>query len=182
MKQTCQIHYIAAAIILAMACCAEAQDADAGKEIETSLGTYFAGVSARDVGGVRAVLASAFSAVEARESAVIHAVNTANDEEIIPVEGNGDIAGLKFAFIKAEVSKTDPSVAVASFRLILPQTEEQLASIKAALATTPASQWSEKVKRRLQQTLADKAMHFDMFAMLARQDGKWKILCMSFPG
>lgn len=181
MKQTRQIRCIVAAIILVIACCAEAQEADAGKEIETSLGTYFASVSARDVGGVRAVLASTFSAVEARESAVIHAVNTANDEEIIPVEGNG-IAGLKFAFIKAEVSKTDPSVAVASFRLTLPQTEEQLASIKAALATTSASKWSEKVKLRLQQTLADKAMHFDMFAMLARQDGKWKILCMSFPG
>lgn len=182
MKQPSRNRFIAAVILVAVASSAQAQLADDSKQIETTLRSYFTSMSSWDAAAVRAVTAKNFTAVEARESAVIHALNTANDEEIIPVAGNDDIASLKFSFIKTDVSQTDPSVAVASFRLILPQTEEQLTSLKAALAKSPAPQWSEKVKKRLQQTLADGAIHFDMFAMLARQEGKWNILCMSFPG
>jgi polysaccharide pyruvyl transferase WcaK-like protein len=28
---------------------------------------------------------------------------------------------------------------------------------------------------------SDRAIHNAMFAMLARQEGQWKIVCMSFP-
>ena len=135
MKRLPQIQFIAAAIFIASLVGAEAQTADANQEIETTLRTYFTRTAARDALGVRAVLAGQFMALEADESARVHIVNTTNYEEILPPKCNDDIASLVFSFTKAEVSTTDPSVAVARFRLTLPQSEEQLAALKTAMAT-----------------------------------------------
>jgi len=160
-----------------------AQDADATKQIEKTLQDYLTAMSARDVDGLRTVLDKQFTAIEAADtSAKVHSVDTSNGKGLLPPKGNDDWDKdkLKLTSVKVEVSATHSSVAMASFVLTFPLSDKSVANFETALKEFPA-EFDEARKKAAMKIIADRAIHNSMFAMLARQDGKWKIVCMSIP-
>jgi len=152
-------------------------------KIQKAIGQFFAATSARDVEKVRAVVAKGFTAVEAaHESAQVYAVDTGDSKKLLPPEGNRDWeeGKIKLSSVKAEISSTHPSVAMASFTLTIPLEADRLADYQALLKRSPEGFGVEQ-RRIIEKIVADRAIHNTMFAMLARQGGQWKIVSMSFP-
>jgi len=174
---------LAIAIITAGLNIAWPQELAATKEIERTLRDYLSSMSTRDVQGLRAVLDKRFVAVEAgREKAGTQVVDTGNPKEMLPPEGNDDWQPnrMKLSSVKAEISATHPSVAMASFILTQPLSEKRIADFQTALKDQP-DRFDEVERKALAKLIADHAVKNAMFAMLARADGKWKIVAMSFP-
>jgi len=170
-------------VIIAALNIVRAEPFDARKEIETTLSDYLTAMSARDVKGLQAVLDKRFVAVEAAdENAKIHVVDTAKGAELLPPEGNDDWekGRIKLSTIEVKISDTHPSVAMASFTLTLPLSDERVADLSTVLRQAPA-EFDEARRKAVAKIISDRAIHNSMFAMLARQDGRWKIAAMSFP-
>jgi hypothetical protein len=183
MKTLCKAKLITLVIVIAGLNVGRAQEADATKEIKKTIRDYFAAMSARDVQGLRAVLDKRFVAVEAADkNAEVHFVDTGNAKELLPPEGNDDWDKdkIRLSSVKAEVSATHPSVAMASFTLTFPLDDQRVAGLEAALKQLPAD-FDESQRKAAARIIADRAVTNAMFAMLARQHGKWKIVCMSLP-
>jgi hypothetical protein len=183
MKRLFTTEFIIVAVLSAGLAAGRAQQADAAKEIEGTIRDYLAAMSARDADGLQAVLEKRFVAVEAgRQKAGSRVVNAANLREILPPEGNNDWHPdkMKLTSVKAEVSPTHPSVATASFVLTHPFTDMEVARFQEALKQPPDA-LDESQRKALAKVVADRAVHNSMFALLARQEGKWKIVCMTFP-
>jgi hypothetical protein len=174
---------IAVVVIIAALSIAQAARTDATQEIEKVIRDYLKAMSARNIKGLQEVLDKRFVAVEAAAmNARVHLMDTANGKALLPPEGNDDWDKdkLKLSSIKAEISASHPSVAVASFTLTFPLTNKRVTELEAALKQAPA-EFDEAQKQAAAKIISDRAIHNSMFAMLARQDGKWKIVCMSFP-
>ena len=99
-----------------------------------------------------------------------------NEEWAKPLWDSGKI---RLSFLKTDISATETSVAVVSFRLALVKDENEIAAANDVLNRMPASE--SAARKRIERMIAERAMHFDLFATLARRDGKWKIVCMSLP-
>ena len=173
--------------IVAIACnlagpgAGRAQAADASKEIESTLRQYYASMKTRDVEGLRSQLASRFIAIEAgRDKAKTQTVDANNPKELLPPEGNKDWLGIELSSVATTVSSTHPTVATASFTLIMPLSEKRVAGMQAALKARPEG-FNEVQRAAISKMIADRAIKSEMFAMLAQQDGRWKIACLSFP-
>lgn len=182
MKSCFKISCIVVAIIAALNV-GHAQESDATGGVEQTIRDYLAAMSARDVEGLRAVLDKRFGMIEASDkNAKVHFVDTDNSKELLPPEGNDDWDKdkIKLSSIKTEVSATHPSVAMASFTLTFPLSDKKIASLETVLKLAPAELDAVR-KKALERMVADRAIHNSMFAMLARQSGRWKIVCMSFP-
>ncbi|MBN9689091.1 MAG: nuclear transport factor 2 family protein [Verrucomicrobia bacterium] len=170
-----------------------AQTTDASKEIEKVIGDYFAAISERDTPAMRKVLAKQFVAMDTvtkggNKSARIGYLDTAADEQILPPEGNKDMAGFRVSALKAEFSDSNPTAAIASFTISRALTEKQLEDFRRAIdpkvftdagVTVPKDY--EVQRARIQKWVSEKHMQFSLLAMLGQQDGEWKIVCMSFP-
>jgi len=183
MKTTVTTKWIAAAILMASLNIGDAQQADATKEIEKALGDFLAAMSVRDVKGLQEVLDKHFVGVEAGDkSAKVWVVDTANGNGLLPPKGNNDWDKdkIKLSSVEAKISTTHPSVAMASFTLTFPLSDKELANLEAAWKDAPP-EFDESRKKAAAKIISDRAIHNSMFAMLARQDGRWKIVCMSFP-
>jgi len=160
-----------------------AQEGGAEREIEKAIGDYLSAMSGRDAKGVQAVLAGTFVAVEAGDKeAKVHLVDPANTRELLPPEGNNDWAKerIRLGSIKATVSETHPSVAMAAFTLTIPLSDPQVTQFESILKDAPAK-LDERQKEAMARIVANRAMHHAMFAMLAREQDRWKILSMTFP-
>ena len=170
-----------------------AQTTDASKEIEKAIGDYFAAISERDTPAMRKVLAKQFVAMDTvtkagKKNARIGYLDTAADEQILPPEGNKDMAGFRVSALKAELSDSNPTAAIASFTISRPLTEKQLEDFRRAIdpktftdAGVTAPKDYEVQRARIQKWVSEKHMQFSLLAMLGQQDGEWKIVCMSFP-
>jgi len=183
MKASFNTKWIMAAVIIASLNVTLAQQAKQEKEIEQAIGDYLIAMSARDVKGLQAVLDKRFVAVEASaKNAKVHFVDTANDKALLPPEGNDDWDkdNIKLSSINATVSVTHPSIAMAAFTLTFPLSDKRVADLEAALKQAPA-ELDGPQRKAAAKIISDRAIHNAMFAMLGRQDGKWKIVCMSFP-
>lgn len=163
-------------------------------EIEKVIGDFFNAISARDASAVRNVLGKRFVAMDVvtesgKKNSRIEFLDTANSEKILPPEGNTDMANLRVSSLKAEFSDSNPTVAIASFVASRPLTDKQLEWFRSTLAIDPKTLDDSgvdpaeyEVKRaRIKKWVSEKEIQFSMLAMLGRQDGKWKIVCMSFP-
>ena len=182
MKTPRKAGYIAAAIIIACLNMTPAQEANTTQEVEKVLEAYLTAMSARDLKGLQAILDKQFVAVKAaQQNAKTYVVDTSDSKALLPPAGNRDWDKMKISSVKAEVSATHPSVAIVSFTLTQPLTEQTRAAYEASLQNPPA-EWGESEKQAAARIIKDKAVHNAMFAMVARRDGKWKILCMSLPG
>lgn len=170
-----------------------AQTTDASKEIEKVIGDYFAAISERDAPAMRKVLAKQLVAMDTvteagRKSARIGYLDTANDEQILPPEGNKDMAGFRVSALRAELSDSNPTAAIVSFTISRPLTEKQLEGFRRAIdsktftdaGVKPPKDY-EAQRARIQKWVSEKHMQFSLLAMLGLQDGEWKIVCMSFP-
>lgn len=160
-----------------------AQETDAAGEVEKTIRAYLRAMSTRDVAGLQAVMDKQFVAVEAGEQkATLHFVDTTSSKELLPPEGNADWNEdkIKLTSFEARISETHPSVAMASFTLTMPMDDEHVASLE-SLAKEMSAELDEGQKKGLAKLIADRAIHMAMFAMLAKVDGQWKIICMSFP-
>jgi hypothetical protein len=170
-----------------------AQTTEPSKEIEKVIGDYFAAISERDTPAMRKVLAKQFVAMDTvtkagKKSARIGYLDTAADEQILPPEGNKDMAGFSVSALRAELSDSNPTAAIASFTISRPLTEKQLEDFRRAIdpktftdAGVTAPKDFEVQRARIQKWVSEKYMQFSLLAMLGKQDGEWKIVCMSFP-
>lgn len=123
---------------------------------------------------------------DGKKNARIEYLDTANNRRILPPEGNDDMAGFRVSSVKAEFSDSNPTAAVASFVITRPLTEKQLESFRRAIdpkrftGVEPPKDY-EVQRARIQKWVSEKRIQFSLLAMLGRQDGQWKIVCMSFP-
>lgn len=183
MKPLFKITCIAAVIVAAALDFSIAQEADLTNEVANTIRDYLAAMSSRDAVRLRSLMEKRLAVIEAdRTNAKIGFIDTSNERELLPPAGNDDWDKdkIKLSSIKSEVSATHPSVAMASFTLTFPLSDERVADIEAALKQMPA-EFDEKASKAAQKMIADRAIHNAMFAMLARQSNQWKIVCMSFP-
>ncbi len=184
MKRPRKAGHITASIIIACLNMSPAQEANRTQEVEKTLEAYLTAMSARDLKGLQAILDKQFVGVKAgQQNAKTYLVDTSNSQALLPPAGNHDWDKdqMKISSVKAEVSATHPSVAIVSFTLTQPLTEQTRAAYEASLQNPPA-EWGESEKQAAARIIKDKAVHNAMFAMVARRDSKWKILCMSLPG
>jgi len=120
--------------------------------------------------------------VEAAGSgARLEVIETDKPEKVLPPPGNEDWRDVKVSDVKAEMSATHPSVAIASFTLVFPLGEKQIAGYRAALKDDLAKRLGDQQRKAIKKMIDDRAVHNAMFAMLARQKGQWKIVCLSLP-
>lgn len=170
-----------------------AQTTDANSGIEKVIGDYFTAISERDAPAMRKVLAKHFVAMDmvtkaGRKSARIGYLDPANDQQILPPEGNKDMAGFRVSALRAELSDSNPTAAIVSFTISRPLTEKQLEEFRKSIdpktftdaGITPPKDY-EPQRARIQKWVSEKRMQFSLLAMLALQDGEWKIVSMSFP-
>jgi len=172
-----------------------AQQADTAKEIEKVIGDFFNAISARDASAVRSVLGKRFVAMDVvtesgKKNSRIEFLDSTNSEKLLPPEGNTDMANLRVSSLKAEFSDSNPTVAIASFVASRPLTQKELEGFRRSLAIDPKTFTDdsgadpavyEVARARIQKWVSEEQIQFSMLAMLGRQDGKWKIVCMSFP-
>ena len=160
---------------------ARAQESAAAKDIESTIRQYFTSMSKRDVEGLRAVLDTRFVAIEAgNPNAKVHVSDTAKAKEMLPPQGNDDWDNVRLSDVKAKTSTTHPSVAIASFTLSFPLDAKTITQYEALLKSNQPK-LDDAQRKILTQLIKDRAIDNSMFAMLAQQRGKWKIICMSFP-
>lgn len=168
------------------------QTTEPAKEIENVIGDYFNAISIRDASALRKVLGKRFvgmdSVTEAgKKNARIAFVDTTNDKEILPPDGNNDMAGFRVSSLRAEFSDSNPTAAIASFIISRPLTEKQLEEFRRTIdpktfKDAGVDLADHKTERaRIQKWVSEKSIRFSLLAMLGRQNGQWKIVCMSFP-
>lgn len=80
----------------------------------------------------------------------------------------------------AKTSATHASVAIASFTLSFPLDKRAITQYE-ALLKSKQPQLNEAQRKALTKSVEEGAIANSMFAMLAKQRGKWKIICMSLP-
>ncbi len=149
------------------------------KEVETTLRRYFTAMSARDLEALRSVLDKRFVAIKAtRQNAQSYVVDTANPQNIVPK--NDDWNDIRVDEVKIELSATHPTVASATFKLVRPMDAQRVAGMETALKENAAS-FNEGERKLIARMIADRASLGSGFAMLARQDGRWKIVSLTFP-
>ena len=149
--------------------------------VERTIRQYYAAMANRDVQKLGAVLDKKFMIVEAdRTDARVALLDSGKSSDLLPPQGNHDWDDLQVSSVKIEISSTHPSVAVASFTLIRPLSAKSVAGLQAALDAAPA-EFDASQRKALAQRIADRAIHFSEFAMLARRDGRWKIVTLSVP-
>ena len=156
---------------------------DTAREVEGTLRRYFEAMGTRDVPALRSVLDQRFVAIEAdREKARTEVVDTSDPKALLPPEGNDDwdASTLRLSNFRVEVSATHPSVATASFTLSFLLDDERVAQLRKTLDEHAAG-LGETEKAALTRMAADRAVANAMFALLAKRDGRWRIVCLSFP-
>ncbi len=172
---------ICAAILLAGLSISEAQPAESAPAIEATIRQYYAAMAKRDMESLRGVLDKKFIVVEAdRANAKVGVLDSGKSSELLPPEGNHDWDDIQISSVKIEISPTHPSVAVVSFTLTQPLDAKSVARLKEALDGA-FGQFDESQRKAVAQRIADRAIHNSEFAMLARRDGKWKIVSLSVP-
>jgi hypothetical protein len=195
MKTSITSTLILVAVFLASPILCRAQQTDPTKEIEKVIGDFFSALSARDASAVRNVLGKQFVAMDVvtqagKKNSRIEFLDTSDDEKVLPPKENNDMAGLRVSSLKAEFSDSNPTVAIASFVASRPLTEKQLEAFTKSLAIDPRTFRDnsavdpavyEAQRARIEKWVCEKQIQFSMLAMLGRQNGKWKIVCMSFP-
>ena len=159
---------------------AEKQTAE--KEIEAAIERFFSLMPERDVEGLQAVLYRPhFLGIEASgQQAQAHLIHTEEPDEILPPEGNDDWDNVRISDVKVRISPTHGSVAMASFTLEAPLDARTIAAYKEMLKSD-AAQLTEAQKKALSKVVDDGAFKSSMFAMLGRQAGAWRIVCITLP-
>ena len=172
---------LCAAILLVGLSVSQAQPADTAPVVEKTIRQYYAAMAKRDVESLREVLDRKFVIVEADQvNAKVGVLDSGKSAELLPPEGNHDWDNIQISSVKIEISPTHPSVAVASFTLTRPLDASSVAHLQEALDTAPA-EFDESNRKAIARRIADRAIHYSEFAMLARRDGKWKIVSISVP-
>jgi hypothetical protein len=170
-----------ATILLAGLHVSYARSEDAAREVESVIRQYYKAMSARDLESLREVLDSRFIAVEAgSEDAKVHVVDTSKISDLLPPEGHPDWQNLQISQVKVEVSGTHPSVATASFIVTQPFDAKKIAALENALKSAPP-EFDDLHRKAAAKLIADRAINNAELAMLARRDGKWKIVTISVP-
>jgi hypothetical protein len=98
------------------------------------------------------------------------------------------LAGFRVSSLRAELSDSNPTAAIASFTISRPPTEKELKNFQEAIdpkkfrdAGIDLPKDYEVQRARIQKWVSDQHIQLSLLAMLGRQDGKWKIVCMCFP-
>jgi hypothetical protein len=165
---------------IACASCAAAEDtADAkspdAEQIAQAVEGFFAATGDRDVIRLRDVVDQSLLIVEAGSKPDVHLFHSPNVTHLLPPHGNDDVKSLKIDRVAANVSATNPTVAMASFRVALPISESQQKELRAMLEAP--NQLTSEAKSQIQGALDG----MEMFAMLVRKDGKWKLVALTVP-
>lgn len=152
---------------------------------------YFDAVTNRDAPALRKVLGKKFVVMHAiteagNKNAHVEFVDTADDSKLLPPEGNDDMHGLQVTSMEVQFSDSNSTAAIASFVVSRSLTKSEMVHFQTLLqhlkATSENRTEPDVDQVRIERMLADEQMRYSMLAMLGRQAGEWKIVCMSFPG
>lgn len=151
------------------------------EEVQEAIEQYFASTSKRDLGGVQAVLSERVMAIEAgKQYSKAQVLDASKPSEILPPEGNDDWDNISIKSLEVQRSATHPSVAMVSFTLSIPLSDESVAQRKTFLKESPV-ELDASQRAELREQVKNRAIHNAMFAMLTRQAGKWKIASITVP-
>jgi len=148
--------------------------------IRAAVEQYFQAMRARDADGVRNLLSSSLTAVEAGKNARVEVINTENAGSLLPPEGNKDWEKITVSDISVSISSTHPSVATVTFGLMMKLGDDEKQGMERMLAAKDVP-ITEEERKRAEKVIKDGGFRSEMFALMAREGGKWKIVAMTMP-
>lgn len=158
---------------------AAAQDPNI-QEIRQVLQRYFDSIARRDSEGIKKVVTTTLMGIEAGRQVKVHILDSERPDKLLPPPGNDDFKNVRISEFSVQVSSTHPSVAMASFVLVLPLTAKQVAQYQQML-NKAGPEFDMKMKELLAKMIRDKAYSASMFALMAKQRDKWRVACMTVP-
>jgi hypothetical protein len=154
---------------------------DQTKEVVAALRGYFKALGERDIAGLQAVTDTRLALITATDqNATVHILETNNEKAVFPPAGNKDWEQTSLESLRTEISATHPSIATISFTLSLPLDAKTVSAHRAILKKPPPDLTAEQ-KKRIEKRIADRAINNSMFAVLARREGKWRVITLSVP-
>ena len=188
--------FVSALLFVACVATIESAKGDVSSEIKETIQRYFDATSARDVPAIQAVLGETFVAIDTiveqgNKNARVRFIDSSKGNELLPPEGNDDVAGLRVTSLTMEIAPSNSTVASVSFVATKPMPDKALKAVQMWLSMDadtvqklqeiePDEYEAERV--RMEKLVAERQLHFSFLAMLVLQDGNWKIVSMSFPG
>lgn len=142
---------------------------------------YFHAMKNRDVEELRNVMGLSVSVLEAgRPTARVEVVNAGNAAYLLPPEENDEWEDVTLASLKIQISRTHPSVASVTFGLFrkLSQADQEVIE---DLVTTDGANLSDEEWMRTKVLLDTRGIRTEMFALLAREEGRWKLSAVTVP-
>ncbi len=148
-------------------------------EVVRVLREFYQAMGARNLDVLAEVLDTTFTVVEASQTtAKVHVINTGDKGKLLPPVGNDDWEGLKVSNVEINISSTHPSVATASFNVFHPISADHLKALKDAMSI-PATAADAPRRRDAAKLIENKGRTESECAMLARRNGKWRIISIS---
>jgi hypothetical protein len=157
-----------------------AEDNTAATQVSKTLKQFVTCMAERDGTKLATTFDVNLQIVEAGSNAQVHLFEAGTLKQLLPPEGNDDWKSARIEQLEVQVSTTNPSIAIASYRLVFPIDETQIKKLESLLNDSsqqlPANQRSE-----LARLVKDKSTSNEMFAMLCRKQGGWRIVSMTVP-
>lgn len=151
---------------------------NAESKIEQNVQLLFDSIRQRNVDEVRQLLSPKLIAIESGDSATVGVIDTKDANQLLPPPGNDDWNAISLSNFVVHISETDPSVGTVAFRL---SRKLDVASVKRIQSLIDTNELPASDRIRLQRQITVGASEHDLFAMVARQDGTWRIACISLP-
>lgn len=151
---------------------------NAESQIEQNVRLLFDSIRQRNVDDVRRLLSSKLIAIESGDSANVGVIDTKDANQLLPPPGNNDWNAISLSNFIVQLSETDPSVGMVAFRL---SRKLDVDSVRRIQSLLDANELPDSDRIRLQRQITMGAKEHDLFAMVARQDGTWRIACISLP-
>ena len=175
--------FIAMMLMITSLVAAYAQPSEATRDIDATLRRYFTAMSERDTEGLRSVLDRQFILIEAKpDAARPHLFDTRGVDQLLPPPGNQDwhTNKMRVASIRIDLADSHPSVATASILIRRPLDDKAVTAMEEALKLI-SGELDEANRAIVAKQIAARAIDRTMLAMLARQAGVWKIVCLWVP-
>ncbi|HVU89921.1 MAG TPA: hypothetical protein VHD36_21500 [Pirellulales bacterium] len=167
-----------------------AEEADAALQqeakVEAALRTFYSGIANRDADAVRSVIDPSNIMIDhlvegGAPSVRLEKIDIADPKSLLPPEGNHDWENVQIKDVKVAIARPMGAVAHASLILFTPVDDEQIATWKSIL-DREGKEMRPTDREELNWFITERAISFEIFATLVKKgDGKWRIICLSFP-
>ena len=191
---------LSAVLPLVFACLniAHTQEAESIKAIEKTIQDYVKAMAAMDADGIRRVFNKNFIAVATgTPNAKVMVLDPAATIKPVPPQVNNEWKHVGGVSVNVDFCSTNPSVALANIVVLKSLTDEEVQKWKQWLAKIApideeVQRWKElwpqrrgiideAKRKKVEELIVTRTTEISIFAMLARVDSQWKIVCVSIP-